>query len=312
MNAWNNLSLKWKQIVLFLIAGLVPLGIVMVMNNISFNEIRDINASNLQTAAEEIADKIDRNLFERYGDVQAFGLNTVLQNRDYWYKSDTPIVTAMNNYVDTYDIYYLTLLVDLNGNVIAINSKDQDGSAIRTQNFYNRNFKGASWFQDVVNKRFYTSQEGNVGGDSDFTGTVIVPLHVNSDVKKSYPGDDGLTLGFAAPVYDAEGRMVAIWHNYAKFSLVEDIFIDAYRNLKKKGLAGAELTLLNNQGEVIIDYDPSYNRGDENHIPHDFNVLFKLNLAEKGVSAAVKSAQKRQSGFEYAEHARKKIVQAAG
>jgi hypothetical protein len=80
---WGNLSLKWKQVVLFLISGLVPLLVVMLVINQSFKEVKNINASNIQNLAEGIADKIDRNLFERYGDVQAFGLNTVVQNRDH-------------------------------------------------------------------------------------------------------------------------------------------------------------------------------------------------------------------------------------
>ncbi|MDA0691946.1 MAG: methyl-accepting chemotaxis protein [Nitrospinae bacterium] len=312
MKFWTNMSLKWKQIILYLLIGMLPLGVVMVINNISFKEIRNLNASNLQGIAENIADKIDRNLFERYGDVQAFGLNAVLQNREHWYKADSPIVTAMNSYVDTYDIYSLTLLVDLEGNVIAVNSKDQDGKGISTGNLLGRNFGQAQWFQDVIQKKFYTSQAGNVGGDSSFTGTVITPVHVDQDVKGAYPGDEGLTLNFSAPVYDADGKVIAVWNNYAKYSLVEDIVVSAYQKLKQSGLANVELTLLNGAGQVILDFDPAYGNGSENGVKRDLNVLFKLNLAEKGVSAAVKAASNKESGFEYATHARKKIVQAAG
>ncbi len=312
MSLWNNLSLKWKQTILFLLTGLVPLLSVMVINTISFKEIKNINAQNLQGIATHIADKIDRNLFERYGDVQAFGLNTAIRVRNFWYKPGAVIEQVMNKYVDTYDIYYFTLLVDLEGNVIAVNSKDQDGKAIATQGFYGRNFSDSQWFKDVMQGNFYTSQAGNVGGAADFTGTAITPLHVNDDVKKIYPGDDGLTLGFAAPVFDADGRMMAIWNNYAKFSLVEDIFIDSYRQLKAKGLADTEMTLLDGKGRVIVDYDPVNGRGSDDAVTHNFNVLMKLNLAEKGVDVAVKAAKEKQTGFSYSIHARKKIEQAGG
>lgn len=107
MNVWKNMSLKWKQIIMYLMIGMIPLGVVMTINSMSFKEIRNMNASNLQGVAENIADKIDRNLFERYGDVQAFGLNTILRNREGWYKADSPIVTAMNSYVDTLTIFIL-------------------------------------------------------------------------------------------------------------------------------------------------------------------------------------------------------------
>jgi len=312
MNVWKNLSVKWKQIILFLIIGLVPLVTVMIINDVSFEKIKNINAQSLEEVASNIADKIDRNLFERYGDVQAFGLNSAVQNRENWYKPGGRIETVMNSYVDTYDIYYLTLLVDLEGNVISINNKDQDGKSISTEGFYGRNYSRSQWFQDVINQKFYTSQQGNVGGNSDFTGTVIVPLHVDEEVKNVYRGDDGLTLGFAAPVYDGKGQVIAVWNNYAKFSLVEEFFVNAYRDLKARGLGGTEMTLLDNKGNVIVDYDPTGGKGSETTIAHDFNVLMKLNLVEKGVSVAVNSVQKNQTGFQYATHARKKIEQAGG
>lgn len=90
MDAWRNLSLKWKQTILYLLIGLVPLLTVMTASNISYKKIRNLNAATLQNIAENIADKIDRNLFERYGDVQAFGFNTVIQNLEHWYKPDSP------------------------------------------------------------------------------------------------------------------------------------------------------------------------------------------------------------------------------
>ena len=309
---WRNLSLKWKQVVLFLVSGLVPLLIVMLVINYSFKKVKDINASNLQTIAESVADKIDRSLFERYGDAQAFGLNEVSNNREHWYQPESPIVNAMNIYVDTYGIYYLTLMVDLEGKVIAVNSIDSDSNPISTDDFYGRNFKNSRWFQDVVNQKYYTSQEGNIGGFAELTGTVIDPMHINADVKNIYPGDEGLTLGFAAPVYDTTDSMIGIWYNYAKFSLVEDIYLAAYKNLSSKGFKGAEMTLLDGQGRVIIDYDPAYGRGTESKVARDMNVILKLNLAEKGVSAAIASARDKKSGFEYATHARKNLVQAAG
>ncbi|PIQ97844.1 MAG: hypothetical protein COV67_02055 [Nitrospinae bacterium CG11_big_fil_rev_8_21_14_0_20_56_8] len=311
MTPWSKLSIKWKQVILFLLVGLVPLLVVFSFTHSSFKTIKKINAGNLQSVAEEIGDKIDRSLFERYGDVQAFGLNTVLHHRDAWYLKDSPIVTAMNRYVDTYDIYYMTLLTDLEGRVIAVNSKDQNGKDISTGRLYQNNYKNAAWFQDVMNKKFYTRQEGNVGGDSAFTGTALVPLHIDEEVKKVYPGDDGLALGFAAPVYDENGNLMAIWHNFAKFSLVEEIFVNALSGLEKRGLGDTELTLLNNQGEIIIDFDPAYGKGTRTEVKHDFDVLFKLNLAEKGVKAAQMALQ-GEPGFVYSAHARKKIVQAGG
>ncbi|UCD11411.1 MAG: hypothetical protein JSU88_12305 [Nitrospinaceae bacterium] len=78
---WRNLGFRWKQTVLFLLAGLVPLLVVFGVSWFSFEKIRNLNAGNLQTVSEGIADRIDRNLFERYGDVQAFALNQAVRDK---------------------------------------------------------------------------------------------------------------------------------------------------------------------------------------------------------------------------------------
>ncbi|QDU77444.1 Methyl-accepting chemotaxis protein PctC [Bremerella volcania] len=303
----NVLQMKMtgKLITACLVFGILPLLAVGAVMWQSANKAIEVAARDYRTTAENIADTIDRNLFERYGDVQAFGLNEVIQNRDSWYKqgTDNPIVTAMDKYVDTYDIYYLTMLVDLDGKLIAVNSRDHDGVAVDTGDLYQKNFSDKSWFQDVLTKNFYEDETGAC------SGTVVEHLYVDDKVKKCY-GNEGYALGFSAPVYDADGNVIAVWKNVAKFSLVEEIIWDAYSKLKQRGLATAEITLLDDRGNVIVDCDP-VSRGTE-EIVRDTNVIGKLNLAEKQVSAA-QSVVAGESGFTTdSYHARKGITQAAG
>ncbi len=290
-------SLKAKLILFFLLVGLIPLGVSSYFNSKSFEEIKSINASNLATTATNIASAIEKNLFERYGDVQAFGLNESIQNVSNWYQgNNSKIVTAMNKLNAMYGIYFVSLLVDLEGKVIAVNTKNDGGSEINTSGFYNRNFQDASWFGNAMNLP--------VGS------THITPLYKDEEIGGIY-GTDGLTMAYSSPVYGPDGQAIAIWHNYAKFSLVEDIFLTAYRSLSSLGLPQAELTLLNPQGNIILDLDPTYNKGSATKVAHDFDkVLFKFNLAAK-VEAARKAVA-GENGFMYAMHARKKLEQAAG
>lgn len=294
-----------KLITACLVFGILPLLVVGAVMWQSANKAVETAARDYRTTAESIADTIDRNLFERYGDVQAFGLNTVIQNKDAWYKqgADNPIVTAMDKYVDTYDIYYLTMLVDLDGKLIAVNSRDHDGVAVDTDGLYEKNFADTSWFQDVVAKKFYEDETGK------FTGTVVEHLYVDDKVKQCY-GNEGYSLGFSAPVYDSEGNVIAVWKNVAKFELVEEIVWDAYRKLKQRGMATAEITLLDDQGNVIIDCDPTMTGTED--IVRDTDVIGKLNLAEREVSA-VKNVLAGESGYTTnSYHIRKGINQAAG
>jgi methyl-accepting chemotaxis protein len=249
-------------------------------------KLEKIVPSDLERVALDVADMVDRNLFERYGDVQAFAINYVVHLREDWYVSGSDknrIATAMNQYVDTYDIYYLTILVDLQGRVVAVNDRDADGQPIDTAFLYEKNFANSEWFKAVSNGRFTTRTPHTAPGNDISDGTFIEHLHIDQNVKQAYPGDNGMAIAFSAPVYE-DGKVIGYWSNRTKFSLVEDIFRVTYQDLKEKGFAGAELTLLDESGRVIIDYDPT--RTGSEDIQHDYGVLMKLNLANNGVTAA--------------------------
>ena len=66
-----------------------------------------------------------------------------------------------------------------------------------------------------------------------------------------------LGLTFAAPVTNSAGQVLAYWANFADFGLVEEIVDTFYQQLKDDGMAQAELTVLDPQGNVIVDYDPT-------------------------------------------------------
>ncbi len=305
MKSVLQMKMTGKLIAACLVFGILPLLVVGVVMWRSADKAVEVTAQNYRTTAENIADVIDRNLFERYGDVQAFGLNAVVQDRDAWYKqgAENPIVNAMDKYVDTYDIYYLTMLVDLDGKLIAVNSCDQDGVAVNTDGFYDQNFANKTWFQDVLAENFYEDESGLC------SGTVVEHLYVDDKVKQCY-GNEGYSLGFSAPVYDDDGKVIAVWKNVAKFSLVEEIVWDAYSKLKQRGLATAEITLLDDKGNVIIDCDPTRHGTDE--IVRDPNIVGKLNLVENKVAAA-EHVMAGEAGYTTdSYHARKGVAQAAG
>ncbi|MEZ6190121.1 MAG: methyl-accepting chemotaxis protein [Phycisphaerales bacterium] len=297
------MKIRTKLILVLLLVGVIP---VLTVAAIAWHSTQAIDSSIARqygSTAINIMDKIERNLFERYGDVQAFGLNTVVQDKTAWYQPGeaSPIVRAMNSYVDTYDIYYLTVLVDLDGKVIAVNSRDDSGSPIKSESIYAHDFSDAGWFKDAKAGRFLASDV--------LTGTVVEDLYVDPLVKQVY-GGEGLTLGYTAPVKNDAGEVMAIWKNYAKWSLVEDIIAASYQPLKATGMGSAELTLLDKTGRILVDCDPTVNGGSTAN--HDMdNVVLKLNLVEKGVAAA-KDAVAGNNGFGRALHARKQVWQTSG
>jgi hypothetical protein len=184
--------------------------------------------------------------------------------------------------VDTYDLYSLSILVDLDGRVIAVNSKDADGKPIQSQDLYKKNYGETSWFRALKAQQFTTTMPFSAPGNTAATGTYIEDLHVDPDVKAAYPGDDGLTLGFSAPVY-RDGKVVAYWSNRAKFSVVEDILRTTQQIMKGAGFLNSAVILLDKDGKILADYDPS-DAGTE-QFRHDFTTLMTDNLADRRRSA---------------------------
>ena len=311
-----NFGIKGKLVTAFLFFGMVPMGLLAGMAIWATDATESKQLAQLQVVASGVADKIDRNLFERYGDVQAFGLNRVLLDRANWYQRDEAsngIVRAMNGFIDTYDLYYLTILVDLEGKVAAVNSRDQNAAPIDTQAIYDANFSESAWFQACQAGNFTREMPFSADGNKGFDGTFIEDVHVDPVAREVYAaqGGDGLALGFSAPVKDESGAVIGYWSNRAKFGLVEELFLTAYKELEASGLPGSEWTLLDGTGNIIVDYDPAAGRGDASSVAHDFEVFSKLNLADNGVAVA-QAAVAGKSGNGFAVHSRKGIEQAAG
>jgi hypothetical protein len=299
-----------KLVTLFLIFGAMPMTAVGLIAFGAADDMKEKIGSRFMSEATGLADKIDRNLFERYGDVQAFGFNDAITRTSQWYDpSEYNVVSqVMNKYVKASGIYDLSLLVDPVGKLIAVNFQDAQGEPINVAWLFEKNFKEEAWFQALEAGKFSTKMPFTAPGNDISSGTFIEDVHVDSDVKQVL-GNDGLVMGFSSPVYDENGRVVAYWSNRTSFKVVEQMFKDTYANLKELGFPGAELTLLDAEGRVLLDYDPSTTGTTD--VVRNFEVLLKLNLVKKGVKVA-QAAVKGESGFSTALHARKQINQIAG
>ncbi len=309
---FGKLGLTPKVVGLLLVFGVIPMGVVAF---IGFRATANIEAGagqRFQIVSENIADKIDRSLFERYGDVQAFASNRILHERYAWYNQDeveNEIIQTMNTYIKKYGLYSLSIFVDKEGDVIAVNSRDANANTIPSEQLYKKNYASAPWFQALQQEQYTTQMPFSAPGNDTSTGTFVEDVHVDEDVKAVYPEESGLTIGFSAPVYQG-GDVIGYWTNRAKFGLVGEIVQQTYEELNRAGLEGAELTVIDHQGRVILDYDPLKQGTEE--VGYDLeNVILKLNLAEKGVVMA-QEAIAGKSGFMNSLHARKHIMQTGG
>lgn len=296
-------SVRRTIVALLLLFGLLPAVSMYLLFKTEDDALREVSRSRTAYMAHALLDTIDRNLFERYGDVQAFGLNAAATDTGNWKKpgAENPLVAAMNGYMTNYGLYRLMLLVDPQGKVLAVNSVDPAGKPLDTAAVYGLDFAKAPWLQSALAGRFLAGKNG-------FTGTVVEAPVRDATVAAVYK-DDGFVIPFAAPVKDAAGKTVAVWVNFADFALVETIVGQFHDSLKHLNMMGAELTILDAKGVVLVEWDPAALKGGS--YKRDFEVIGKLNLAERGVEVA-KLAIAGEDGTIDSRHARKGTPHAIG
>ncbi|EDY84820.1 PAS fold family [Verrucomicrobiia bacterium DG1235] len=258
----------------------LPVIAVLVIVQVRFQGVIDESLDELSVSARSVQDKIDRNLFERYGDVQAFSLNSLFhRNLSQMNEVELADLNAMlDKYVTTYGCYSLTIVTDTEGRIAAVNTVAADGTKIPTSGLLGEDLSGESWFKDVKNGKFSTYDSSNA-----LSGTVFGKAGRSELVERVYKENaPAWSLSFSAPIRDLDGDVRGYFHNQFAADTVEEIVVSEYENLKSMGLASAELTVLDPLGRVIVDVDPTFN----GYIESKRDALFSLNLATAGVEAA--------------------------
>jgi methyl-accepting chemotaxis protein len=295
-------SIQARLIGYFLLFGIVPAVCLLSVYFWFKGSIEVAYRDPIKDTAIALGDVIDRNLFERYGDVQAFGVNAAAWAPENWRNtaSANPLVSAMNSYMTNYGLYRLMILVDTKGQVLAVNSVDSTGKALDTAGIYEKNFAESSWFTKAMKGEF-------LQGSNGLTGTVVEQPATN-DVVASVYKTDGYVVTFAAPVKNGAGELVGVWVNFADFGLVEEIVATFYKSLADRQMQTAEITVLDADGRVIVNYDPTVQGATYSRDP---KIIGKLNLVEQGVAAAI-AAHKGERGAILSAHESKGVEQAVG
>lgn len=300
---FNRVPIRSKIVIALIAFALLPLLALTGGLWFEVGDIKRAQMSRVEVAAHTINDVIDRNLFERYGDVQAFGYNAAAADPQNWGKpgDGNPLVVAMNRYMANYGIYKLMLLVSPDGKVLAVNSKSAAGKPLPSDALYQKSFAGASWLKAAVDGKFLTGKNG-------FTGSVVEAPARHPELAALY-GDDDYAMIFAAPVTDENDRVIGVWVNFAGFDLVEQIVMAEAESLAKSGLKNADISVLDPTGVLMVDLDSA--KVGAGKYARDWTVIGKLNLASNGVAAA-KLAVAGGSGAIEAVNSRKGIKQVSG
>lgn len=257
-------SLRSKLVLAFLLVGLIP---VVAIGAVAIQRSRDALLAQagaaLQAEAESTIDKIDRNLFERYGDVQAFAFHPDARG------AREDVERAANFYTRAYGIYDLMLVCDANGTVIGCNTIAWDGSSLDTSALVGTSVRGEEWFERCV--------DGSIGAAQSYSADLV-----EDPVVAQVCGGRGLALNFSAPIRDERGQVVRVWSNRASWERISLAILDDVRTkLAAKGMH-VDPQILGADGTVLADADASW--------------VLARNLAREGRESA-RAIVEGRSGF---------------
>ena len=246
-----KINLSTRIILSMAVAGLIPLLGLVALAIREANTISKMASEEMLVLAENCMDTIERNLFERYGDVQAFATNQIVQAPNWRDPAvNATLVEAINNYVRLYGIYSLSMVLDQDGRVVAVNTVDAKNKTLDTAFLIGKDFSNTDWFKSCKAGQFTKSES--------LTGTVVSDVAHDADASAIF-GPETLVIGYSAPILGNNGEFRGAWRNLADFTLVEDIIRASYHTLEKRGIKSGEVTLANNQGTLLAFLEPALN-----------------------------------------------------
>jgi methyl-accepting chemotaxis protein len=234
-----KVSIRAKLIALFLVVGLVP---VAVVAKASLSTASKSLAQNAQNAQKELAanasDKLDRNLFERYGDVQAFAKSDPAKSMD-----PGRLNRFMNTMMGTYTpIYKLMVVADMRGRIVAANTVDLDGKKLTTSELIGQNVSGESWFKTAA------------GGKLKDGESLVQDLHRDDLMEKVYgSGVPSEAMNFTYPIKDDAGHVVGVWSNRFNWDVATGIIDAVLKRAHDQGAKTVRAILVSSSGQVLED-----------------------------------------------------------
>jgi PAS domain S-box-containing protein len=203
-----------------LIIGMTVVALIIGVITLYYIQNRLIASTGeaLALAAADIADKLDRILYERYADIEVLAQTPVLRGGDLAAKSKYLVKTK-----EAHRYYHWLGVTDSNGRIVASSNPASVGED-RSQR---------DWFKDVRDR----------GG-----------IHVR-DAQTSQDSGGILAVAFTAPIYGPRGEFLGAVTTRVGLPVLEDVIQSTVQALEAQRGASAkiEYQFLTRDGDVVVD-----------------------------------------------------------
>ncbi len=251
----NKLSLKKLKLAQQLLYTSIVIMAALTVLIIGYITVSSLSSTNDQYAiqakanATSVIEKIDRNFYERFGDVQAFAYNRLAVKTAVSDTVSNDAQNFINTMVSYYVLYDLMMITDINGRVVAANTVDKTGKFVNTRDLIGKSFANEDWFRTCI------SGSGPEGGAwfSDFM--------VNK-ISATVNGNNGWGMAFAAAIKDNDGNVVGTWYNFANWAEVTQGIRKETQEVLNENLPGTFMLVTNASNQTIdADEDMLVNNG---------------------------------------------------
>jgi methyl-accepting chemotaxis protein PixJ len=228
---WRSLSLRTKATLLAVLLSTVP--VVVIGGAAYYFSSRSLIERIRETEKQKtsaIADKINRFMYERYGDIQVLATHPLLANRKVQaVMPQTDRENVLNEYAKAYGVYTLIAFADLDGTTPIRSTITQDpASSIKERDFFKTPLSTGKPFisqpgLSTVNKKvnFFISAPVKEVNTDKLIGVVRTRMPVENltdIVKKSIGEDEKYHL------IDAPGKVFVAAEKSEENAQVNDIF----------------------------------------------------------------------------------------
>lgn len=218
--------------------------------------------------AQSLSEALAAQMFERYGDAQAFAVNGAV-------KSLKPegMSAYLDQYVSLYGIYDLIMVVNKNGQMVSASTKDPSGKSVNYESLKFTDFSKEPWFRAVMSGKTTDDKE------KALAGTYIEDFIKDPVLEKAF-GESRFATSFSAAIKDDSGEIIGVVTNRTGSRWFEGEVLNAWNGMKKFGLESPTITILNGNGLIIVDHRPMEVSNSKNEIVHNAEVLLKMDMAK--------------------------------
>lgn len=236
----SQLSFRMRLQLILLTVSLAAIGLLAVTSYQSATAFRVGKETQLRISVEGMMDKIDRNLFERYGDAQAFALSEAARSGN-----PSRITEFINDMMTTYaPVYDLMMVVDHSGKVVAVSTKSKGDKPLDSRILLGTDVSKTAWFKAAVSGKIKPGT------------TFVENLYIDESVAE-IAGTSGKVMSFSAPIVDkSDGRVLGVWSNRMSWAdVVEAIAKEEAAKIKSKEIASSFPYIVDSRGNYLLTPD---------------------------------------------------------